>query len=290
MSQSINISGRLLPLDSPLVMGIINATPDSFYPSSRAATGSAVASRALQMVADGASILDIGAYSTRPGAAEVSPGEEMDRLDFALEALRNVLPDAVVSIDTFRADVARHCAERWHADIINDISGGDLDPDMFGTVADLKIPYVLMHTRGTPADMQQLTDYQDVVAEVIEDLARKQDRLHQLGVCDVIIDPGFGFAKTVDQNFELLARLREFEILDAPILAGLSRKSMIWRLLDISPDEALCGTTALNMAALERGADILRVHDVREAAQCITLHKAMQLNYKAPNNITIIDN
>lgn len=252
-------------------MGIINVTPDSFYAGSRRATQEDVAATCGQMLADGADMIDLGGYSTRPGAPEVTAEEEFERLAYGLEAIRRRFPEAIVSIDTFRADVARRCVEEFGADIINDISGGDLDPEMFSMVADLKVPYILMHTRGTPETMQQLTDYADVTAEVVSDLAFKDAKLRELGVCDVIIDPGFGFAKTVDQNFELLAKMAACKAIGRPILAGLSRKSMIFRTLGCTPAEALNGTTALNVVALLNGADILRVHDVREAVETVKL-------------------
>lgn len=252
-------------------MGIINATPDSFYPESRTPDAPAIENRALAMLEHGAGMLDVGGYSTRPGAPEVSPDEEFFRLAKALEAIRKVAPDAVISIDTFRADIARRCVEQFGADIINDVGGGTLDPAMAETVAELQVPYVLMHMRGTPATMQTLTDYADVTADIIRDLAFKADALRMLGVADIIIDPGFGFAKTVGQNFRLLRELGEFRRMGMPVLAGLSRKSMIWRALDTSPTEALNGTTVLNTIALLGGADILRVHDVAEAVEAVRL-------------------
>lgn len=276
MEISFNLKGRLFTADRPLVMGIVNVTPDSFFAASRV-DGDGLLSRVAVMIDEGADILDIGGYSTRPGAAEVSADEELARLLPAVNRVREAYPDAIISVDTFRADVARKCVEAG-ADIINDIGGGDLDPDMFATVADLKVPYVLMHMRGTPADMQSRTDYDDVAADVLRDLAFKTDRLHQMGVCDVIVDPGFGFAKNVDQNFRLLASLRAFRSLGCAVLAGLSRKTMVWKELGITPDEALNGTTAVNMVALLNGADILRVHDVKEAAQTVRLFEAYKRN------------
>lgn len=276
MEISLNLKGRLFTADRPLVMGIVNVTPDSFFAASRV-DGDGLLSRVAVMIDEGADILDIGGYSTRPGAAEVSADEELARLLPAVNRVREAYPDAIISVDTFRADVARKCVEAG-ADIINDIGGGDLDPDMFATVADLKVPYVLMHMRGTPADMQSRTDYDDVAADVLRDLAFKTDRLHQMGVCDVIADPGFGFAKNVDQNFRLLASLRAFRSLGCAVLAGLSRKTMVWKELGITPDEALNGTIAVNMIALLNGADILRVHDVKEAVQTVRLFEAYKRN------------
>lgn len=281
ISTSLHIGGRLVELTRPWVMGIVNATPDSFFAGSRCASGAAAATRVARMLADGADIIDLGACSTRSGAAPVSEKEETERLDSALEAIRARFPEALISIDTYRAAVARHCVERWHADMINDISAGDLDPEMAITVAELKVPYVAMHTRGTPDSMQQLTDYDDVTAEVLEALARKVDLLHAVGIADVIVDPGFGFAKSIDQNYQLLGRLPVFRQLRCPLLVGISRKTMIWKELGIRPDEALNGTTVLNTLALIGGASILRVHDVKEAVQAVTLFEAMLRNLPA---------
>lgn len=280
---SICVRGRLLSFSEPAVMGIINVTPDSFYAGSRMADGKAALECARRMLAEGAAIIDLGACSTRPGAESVSASKEYDRLRVALEAIRTELPEAVISIDTFRADVAERCVREWGADIINDIGGGTLDPEMFSTIAELQVPYVLMHTRGTPDVMQKLTDYEDVTAEVIEYLARKADELHQLGVCDVIIDPGFGFAKTVSRNFEMLGRLGEFRKLGMPILVGLSRKTLIRNTIGVTAEDALNGTTVLNTLALaQNGVDILRVHDVRPAVEAVKLTMAT-LSFKYPN-------
>lgn len=268
---SLNIRGRLLSFSEPVVMGIINATPDSFYSGSRTPDAPDIEKRALSMLEQGATMLDVGGYSTRPGAPEVSADEEFSRLARALETIRKAAPEAIVSIDTFRADVARKCVEQFGADIINDVAGGTLDPGMAETVAELHVPYVLMHMRGTPATMQTLTDYDDVTADIIRDLAFKADALRSLGVADIIIDPGFGFAKTVAQNFRLLRELGEFRRMGMPVLAGLSRKSMIWRALGTSPADALNGTSVLNTIALLNGADILRVHDVAEAVEAVKL-------------------
>ncbi|MCM1291887.1 MAG: dihydropteroate synthase [Prevotella sp.] len=273
--RSINIGGKLMTFDIPKVMAIVNVTPDSFVPGSRTMGGQDIERRISEITSQGADIIDIGGYSTRPGAAEVSPEEEYTRLARGLELIRKVVPQSVVSVDTFRADVARKCVEEWGVSIINDISGGDLDEDMAETVAELGVAYVAMHTRGTPATMQQMTTYDNVTAEVLEDLAAKLSRLRLLGVNDVIIDPGFGFAKTVSQNYQLLRELEIFKALGVPVLAGLSRKSMIWRPLGISPEDAADGTTALGMVALLNGADILRVHDVRPAVETVKLYKLL---------------
>lgn len=264
---SINVGGGLMTFDRPRVMGIVNITPDSFYADSRASTAAAVEARVRKMLDDGADIIDIGGCSTRPGAADVAADEEYSRLARALEVIRDRWPQAVVSVDTYRAGVARKCVEEWHADIINDISGGGLSEGMWSTVAALGVPYVLMHMRGTPATMQTLTDYDDVTAEVLEDLARKLAGLRLAGVRDVIVDPGFGFAKTVGQNYELLARLGEFRRLGAPLLAGMSHKSMLFRPLGITPAEAADATVAAHTIAMLNGADIVRVHDVLPAVQ-----------------------
>lgn len=273
---TLNINGRLVEYDRPAVMGIINATPDSFYPGSRTADSRAVAERARMMLSQGADMLDLGAYSSRSGAADVSAADEGDRLHMALDAIRSVSADVPVSVDTFRADVAEKAVTEWGADIINDISGGTLDPDMFETVARLHVPYILMHMRGTPADMQQHCCYADVTADVAADLSAKLHRLSVLGVNDVIIDPGFGFSKTLEQNYRMLRELDTFGLLGRPVLVGVSRKSMITRLLGIGSEDALNGTTAVNTLALDRGASILRVHDVQAARQAVEIYCAMQ--------------
>lgn len=270
MKKTLNIAGKLLDLSQPQVMGILNITPDSFYEGSRFGQATQAVARAAQMQAEGATFIDIGGHSTRPGADAVSETEELNRVLPVVEAIRQQLPDLVVSIDTFRASVARQAVAAG-AHIINDISGGNLDEAMFETVANLGVPYVLMHSRGTPQTMQQLTDYAHLVSDVIRELQEKVARLRALGVKDVLIDPGFGFAKTATQNFELLQHLEAFHILDCPLLIGLSRKSMIWRTLHTTADQALNGTTVLNTIALTKGAQILRVHDVREAVEVVQL-------------------
>lgn len=279
MTYSINLHGRLVEIDCPWVMGIINATPDSFYSGSRVMGVDAIAQRAKTMVAEGADVLDIGACSTRPGAEVVTADEEMRRLDVAVKAVREAVSNEVIlSVDTFRASVARHCVEVLGVDIVNDISGGDLDSQMHSTVAQLQVPYIVMHTRGTPAAMQQLTDYNgDVAAVVLDELARKIDALHQMGVNDVIADPGFGFAKTVEQNYRLLSCLEAFHALEVPLLVGVSRKSMIQKALDCTANEALNGTTVLNTIAMMKGAHILRVHDVKAAVEARKLVDLTQL-------------
>lgn len=272
---TINLNGRLYDFREPKVMGIINVTPDSFYSGSRTEDRDSLQVRVERMLADGVDIFDVGGYSSRPGCSDVTADEEYSRLSRGLEVIRSVASGVPVSVDTFRADVGRRCIGEWGVEIINDVGGGDLDPEMFGMVASEGVAYVLMHIRGNLQTMARMTDYSDVTAEVISQLAFKLDRLHDLGVADVIVDPGFGFAKTPDQNFTLLRELDEFRVLDCPILAGLSRKSMIWKSLGITPAESLNGTTALNMASLLAGADILRVHDVREARECVDLYKKL---------------
>ncbi len=262
----------------PKVMGIINVTPDSFYSQSRTFSQDAIARRLDGMLAEEADIIDIGGYSTRPGADPVSPEEEYSRLALALETVRKRHPETVVSVDTFRAEVARRCVEDWQADIINDIGGGTLDPEMWHTVADLKVPYILMHMRGTPQTMQSMTDYEDVAADVISDLAHKAARLHALGVADVIIDPGYGFAKTVDQNYRLLAAIPEFRKMRMPVLVGISHKTMIWRPLGITPEESTLPTVALDAMALQLGADIVRVHEVLPAVQTVKMLGLLRRN------------
>ena len=267
---SVNCRGRLVDLTTPAVMGILNVTPDSFFSGSRIVTEKAV-DIAGTMLTDGATFLDIGGYSTRPGAADVSPAEEADRVLPVIEAILTSFPDALISIDTFRSSVAKQAVDAGSC-LVNDVSGGTLDPAMFETVAQLPgVPYVLMHLRGTPQTMQSLATYGNVALDVIDELAIRLAQLRALGVHDVILDPGFGFAKTAAQNFELLSHLDAFALFDEPILAGLSRKTTIWKTLGITTDEALNGTTVLNTAALLKGASILRVHDVREAVEAVKL-------------------
>lgn len=275
---SINIKGKLHYFHNPWVMGIVNVTPDSFYAESRTFDSQSIYNRIADLIEQGADAIDIGGYSSRPGAADVSAQEEYSRLASALEIIRKHFPDTIVSIDTFRADVARKCVSDWQADIINDISGGIADPEMWNTVAELKVPYILMHMRGTPKTMQSLCDYSDVTADVIKDLAAKIDKMRQLGIADIIIDPGFGFAKTLEQNYTLMSELQEFKRLDMPLLVGISHKSMIYKALDIKPENALNGTTVLNTIALSKGADILRVHDVKEAKEAVKITKLLNKN------------
>ena len=285
---SLNIKGRLVTIDRPWVMGIINVTPDSFYSGSRVNDEQTLVERVQSMIADGADMIDVGACSTRPGSEQVDAQGEMERLQWALQAIRRTAPDVILSVDTYRADVARRCVEEWGADVINDISGGTIDDRMFATIASLRVPYVLMHTRGTPETMASLTDYENVSAEVLEWMARRIDELRQMGVADVIADPGFGFAKTMEQNYELLARLDAFHALNAPLLVGVSRKRMIYTPLNCTADEALNGTTVINTIALMQGAHILRVHDVKAAAEAVKLSLLTKGNGPVNNTQTVI--
>lgn len=278
MKKTLNIGGKLLDLSTPQVMGILNITPDSFYSESRVPQLEEAYRKAERMLSEGASMLDLGGHSTRPGADAVSEEEESRRILPVVEMLRKKFSDAILSIDTFRASVARKAVEAG-AHIINDIAGGNLDPQMFETVATLKVPYILMHSRGTPQTMKELNQYDDLVTDVLRELQVKIYQLQQLGVKDIVADMGFGFAKNADQNFILLNALKSFQMLNVPILAGVSRKSMIWRKLDITPDQSLNGTTVLNTVALLNGASILRVHDVKEAVEAVKLVGLLRREY-----------
>jgi dihydropteroate synthase len=268
--KTLNIRGRLFDLSTPVVMGILNITTDSFYSESRVNTQNQVVDKAGQMIAEGAGIIDIGGYSTRPGAKEIDQQEEGDRIESAVEPLNKYFPDLVISVDTFRAQVAERGILKG-AHIINDVAGGSLDPAMFDTVAALKVPYILMHMRGTPQTMNQMTNYNQLIPDILGDLQKKIMGLTNRGVADIVVDPGFGFAKTIAQNFELMKHLSEFSLLGYPVLAGISRKTTIYKTLGISADEALNGTTVLNTLALQQGASILRVHDVRPAVEVVKL-------------------
>jgi dihydropteroate synthase len=267
---TLNAGGKLIDLSTPKVMGIINLTPDSFYADSRKQGIDAALQQAGKMLDEGATFLDLGAYSSRPGAEDISIQQETDRLLPAVEAIVAAYPDAVLSIDTFRSQVAE-AAIKAGAHIINDISGGQLDPDMFATVARLQVPYILMHMKGTPQTMNQLAEYENIFDEVFDYFASKYYQLKQLGVKDVIIDPGFGFAKKAEHSYELMRRLQEFNLLQLPILVGISRKRMIYNELGVTAEDALNGTTALNAIALTKGANILRVHDVKEAIEAMRI-------------------
>jgi dihydropteroate synthase len=274
---TMNLRGKLVELRRPWVMGILNVTPDSFYADSRTpmAEPERIAQRVRQMLAEGADIIDVGAYSSRPGADDISPLEEMRRLEVALTTVREVAPEVYVSVDTFRSEVARQCVEHFGVDLINDISGGVLDRAMPKVVARLGVPYIIMHMKGNPETMQTAPEYQDVVAEVLEFLARQQQRFFDAGGKDVIIDPGFGFGKTLQHNYRLMDRLQDFHELHAPLLVGVSRKSMIYKLLETTPQDALNGTTVLHTIAVMKGAHILRVHDVQAAVEARTLVETM---------------
>lgn len=274
---TLNFRGKLVELQRPWVMGILNVTPDSFYADSRTpmADPDSIQQRVREMLADGADLIDVGAYSSRSGADDISPLEEMRRLEVALAAVRSVAPEVYVSVDTFRSEVARQCVEHFGVDMINDISGGVLDKAMPKMVARMGVPYVMMHMQGKPETMQTAPEYEDVLAEVLEFLARQQQRFFDAGGKDVVIDPGFGFGKTMMHNYRLMDRLEDFHELHAPLLVGVSRKSMIYKLLETTPQEALNGTTVLHTLAMMKGAHILRVHDVRAAVEARTIVETM---------------
>ncbi|PZX16386.1 dihydropteroate synthase [Breznakibacter xylanolyticus] len=273
---TLNAGGTLLDLSTPLVMGIVNITPDSFHAPSRVNQQHDIVERVREMLHQGADIIDVGAYSSRPGADDITVEEEIARLDTALSVIRENFPDCIISIDTFRSAVATYAIDRYGVNIINDISGGMADEAMISAIAHQNVAYVLMHMQGSPQTMQQHTTYVDLMNDIMLFFARQLEKLTYAGIGDIIIDPGFGFSKNTEQNFELLNRLDEFCRLGYPVLAGLSRKSMIWKTLDITPADALNGTTALNSVALLKGAKILRVHDVAEARQCITLMQQLE--------------
>lgn len=277
---TINVNGQLMEFNHTQVMGILNVTPDSFYAHSRKQTETEILARAHQIVDEGASIIDLGAYSSRANALDVSESEEMQRLRNALQIIRRELPDAILSIDTFRADVARMCVEEYGAAIINDISAGQMDNRMFPTIAQLGVPYIIMHMQGTPQDMQDSPHYDNLLKEVFYYFSEKVQRLRDLGVKDIILDPGFGFGKTIEHNYQLMNHLEEFNVFQLPLLVGISRKSMIYKLLGTTPEEALNGTTVLNTIALQKGAHLLRVHDVKAAVETVTLTEKMK-NCKA---------
>lgn len=268
--KTLNIRGNAISLDTPIIMGILNITPDSFYSGSRAEEKNTVLKQAEKMITEGATILDIGGYSSRPGATDISIDEEIKRVVPAIENIRQKFPEVYISIDTFRSEVVLE-AIKSGADIVNDISGGELDHNMFSVVTEKKIPYILMHMRGTPQTMKDQRDYQNMIIEMIDYFQVKVNKLRWMGLSDIIIDPGFGFAKSIDQNFELLKKIESFKTLECPILVGISRKSMIYKSLGIDSEGALNGTTALNMIALQNGASILRVHDVKEAVETVKL-------------------
>ena len=267
MMHTLNLRGKLYSLCEPKIMGILNVTPDSFYAESRTSNEEHIAARVQQLMDDGADMIDIGGYSSRSGADDVSPEEEMNRLRRGLRVVRRLYPEVPISVDTFRADVARMCVEEEGADIINDISGGMMDRQMFRTVARLGVPYILMHMQGTPDTMQQAPHYENLRREVMLYFAERIDRLCQMGAKDIIVDPGFGFGKTLEHNYELFHHLDDFNLFNLPLLVGISRKSMIYKLLGGTPQTSLNGTTVLNTIALMKGVHILRVHDVKEAVE-----------------------
>lgn len=273
---SINVRGTLLDLSVPRVMGIINVTPDSFYGASRARGEKELITRAAVMIEDGADILDIGGYSSRPGAIDISAVEERTRVISAVRTVASEFPGTMISVDTFRSDIALEAINECGAGIINDISGGEADKNMFDLVGRLNVPYIMMHMQGTPGTMQDKPEYDDVVTDIIMWFGKRVTTLHSRGVSDIIIDPGFGFGKTMSGNFELMRRLDEFSIVGLPLMVGISRKSMIWKTLGITADEALNGTSVLNTVALLKGANILRVHDVKEAVQAVKLARALE--------------
>ena len=274
----MKLNNKHIDLSSPRVMTIVNVTPDSFYDGSRTFTEEEIERHVVQAIEQGADMLDVGGYSSRPNADEVSVEEEIARVDRAMRVIRRVYPEVVVSIDTFRAEVVRRVVDKWGDCIVNDISAGELDTQMIATVARLGLPYVAMHLRGTPATMQSMTNYDDIVEEMRQYFVHKLDELHRAGIEDVVIDAGFGFAKTLEQNYQLMSGLHRLGDLGAPILVGISRKSMIYRLLDCTPAEALNGTTALHFEALRQGAKILRVHDTREAVEVVKIYNQLNKN------------
>lgn len=273
---TINCKGSLIDLSSPKVMGILNVTPNSFYDGGKYSNEALIVGQVEKMLNEGATFIDVGAYSSKPNAEFVSEQEEIDRMGATVQLIMQYFPDCLLSIDTFRSAVAREAVNLGGA-IINDIAAGNLDDKMMVTVAQLQVPYIMMHMRGTPQTMQSQTQYDDIVKEMLFYFSEKVAAARNLGINDILIDPGFGFSKTTRQNFEVLKKMELFQILELPILVGLSRKSMVYKSLDISVNEALNGTTALNMMALTKGASIVRVHDVKEAVECIKLYNAMEL-------------
>lgn len=269
--QSLYCGGSILDFSQPRIMGILNITPDSFYKGSRLTDPDVVLRSATDMISEGADILDVGAYSSRPGSDGIPAEEEISRLDMALETIRKNHPDMLISVDTFRSEIASRMVHDFNVNMINDISGGDMDPEMFGTVAGLQVPYIMMHMKGKPSDMQEQAEYSDVVKEIIFHFSEKLRQLNKLGVNDIIIDPGFGFAKTIEHNYQLLQQLEAFHIFNQPLMVGISRKSMIYNVLGSNPSLALNGSTVLHTIALMKGANILRVHDVKEARETIML-------------------
>jgi len=274
-NKTLRVRGKIIDLTTPKVMGILNVTPDSFYDGGLYNRESELIKQAEKMIHDGADFIDIGGYSSRPGAQDISPEEEWRRVKPAIQSIKKEFPSALLSIDTFRSQIANRAINEG-CDIVNDISAGQLDADMFSTVASLQVPYVIMHMRGTPQTMKQLVNYENLLADIIDYFHRIIYQVNQAGIKDVIIDPGFGFAKTSDQNYELLNKLEQLHVLGKPLLAGLSRKSMIWKTLNTSPEFAINGTISLNTVAILKGATILRVHDVKEAKETIKLMEKLK--------------
>ncbi|MEP2670338.1 MAG: dihydropteroate synthase [Cyclobacteriaceae bacterium] len=269
-NKTLNVGGRLIHFDSPKIMGILNITPDSFFDGGELTDEKSVLSKAEKMISDGADFIDVGGYSSRPGASDISQEEELDRVIPTIEAIIKRFPECILSIDTFRSEVANQAIESG-ALMVNDISGGALDSEMFALVARHHVPYILMHMKGTPQTMKSMAEYENLISEMLDYFHPKINQLQQLGVADIMIDPGFGFAKTITHNFELLKHLELLKVLNQPMVIGLSRKSMIWKTLNTDPENALNGTTVLNTIALLKGASILRIHDVKEAVEAVKL-------------------
>ena len=282
-SYTLNIKGNLVDLTTPIVMGIVNVTPDSFYKDSRKQSQKEIIERVQQIIDEGGTIIDIGGQSTAPTSTLHTAEEELARIEPALSIIQGEFPDAILSIDTFYSEVAKVAVEKYGVAMINDISGGQMDENMFNTVAQLNVPYILMHMRGTPQTMQKFTDYDNFIEDIIFYFSEKIAHLNSLGVNDIIVDPGFGFSKTLEQNYELMAHIKYFHIFETPLLVGVSRKSMTYKFLETDVDGSLNGTTALNTYALQSGANILRVHDVKEAVQCVKL--TAQLNKYASQQL-----
>jgi dihydropteroate synthase len=269
--RTINLDGRLISIDKPMVMGILNVTPDSFYDGGKYNLEKDIVERVSEIISEGADFVDIGGYSTRPGASQISEKEELERLLPAVKVVKKHFPNIAISIDTFRSEIASRVVEETGACMVNDISGGNFDLKMFETVARLGVPYILMHSQGDPSTMQKKPTYNDVVQDIIMYFSERVEKLKLLGVNDIIIDPGFGFGKTVEHNYQLMNSIDAFKVFQLPVMVGISRKSMIWKVLDITPDESLNGSTVLNALSLAGGADILRVHDVKEAVETVKI-------------------
>ncbi len=283
--RTIRCNSRIIELDKPLIMGILNLTPDSFYDGGKYTEPESLRKQLDKIILEGADIIDVGGYSSRPGATDVSQNEELSRIEPALELIRTNYPDAIISIDTFRAGVAARAIEQYQVDIINDITAGIIEPEILDVVAGKQVAYIAMHMQGTPHNMQQIPQYEHVVRDLIDFFSCRLAVLQQKKINDIIIDPGFGFGKTLDQNYQLLAGLDSFRIFEFPVLAGLSRKSMIYKHLGTVPEEALSGTIALNLAALQKGASILRVHDVKEARHTIDIYEKLKLESEKSINL-----